>query len=301
MTPATRTAASTRRPTSSGAGAARSTTARTRFVSSFVYGLPCQKEGWLGWLVNGWQVAGLFTAQSGTPLDITMDGALLRAPGNTQRPDMDGDPEILGDVGGGKTWFDTTVFAAPAPNTFGNLTRNGAGINGPGYVQPRRLAREEVRHGPKYGEFRVDAFNLTNSLHANNPNSTFGGGDVRADHRRLRPAAGPVRPAVRLLACARAPHARAGSRLEAAALRRRRWARRRQPRRAAEERPSRDALHPGIIPQMSGPGAHADAGIAMFVSGPRFERSNGSGATYGRPASRPRRPARPGRAPTGCR
>ena len=28
--------------------------------------------------------------------------------------------------------------------------------------------------GSKYGEFRVDAFNLTNSLHANNPNTTFG-------------------------------------------------------------------------------------------------------------------------------
>ena len=28
--------------------------------------------------------------------------------------------------------------------------------------------------GAKYGEFRVDAFNVTNSLHANNPNTTYG-------------------------------------------------------------------------------------------------------------------------------
>jgi hypothetical protein len=28
--------------------------------------------------------------------------------------------------------------------------------------------------GSKYGEFRVDAFNLTNSLHGNNPNGNFG-------------------------------------------------------------------------------------------------------------------------------
>ncbi|MEO5819992.1 MAG: carboxypeptidase regulatory-like domain-containing protein, partial [Vicinamibacteraceae bacterium] len=58
------------------------------FVSSFVYGLPWQKEGWLGGVANGWQISGIFSAQSGTALDITMDGALLNTPGNTQRPDL---------------------------------------------------------------------------------------------------------------------------------------------------------------------------------------------------------------------
>ena len=96
-------------------------------------------------------------------------------PGNTQRPDMTGDPEILGNVGGGQTWFDTSAFAAPAANTFGNLTRNGAGVNAPGLLQPRRLAREEdPASAASFAEFRVDAFNVTNSLHPNNPNTTFG-------------------------------------------------------------------------------------------------------------------------------
>jgi hypothetical protein len=64
------------------------------FVSSFVYGLPFQKEGWVGALVNGWQMSGIFTGQSGLALDITMDGALLNTPGNTQRPDLVGDPDV---------------------------------------------------------------------------------------------------------------------------------------------------------------------------------------------------------------
>jgi len=61
-----------------------------------------------------------------------------------------------------------------AANTFGNLTRNGSGINGPGYVNLDGSLVKRFGGGSKYGEFRVDAFNLTNSLHANNPNGTFG-------------------------------------------------------------------------------------------------------------------------------
>ncbi len=145
------------------------------FVSSFVYGLPIQREGVLGWILNGWQVSGLFTAQSGTAVDITMPAALLRAPGNTQRPDLTGDPKKLGGIGGGQTWFDTTAFSAPADNTFGNLTRNGAGVDGPGYINLDGSLVKRFNFGARYGEFRVDAFNVTNSLHANNPNGTFGG------------------------------------------------------------------------------------------------------------------------------
>lgn len=144
------------------------------FVSSFVYGLPWRADGIVGWLVNGWQVAGLFSAQSGTAVDITMPGALLRAPGNTQRPNMNGESEILGGIGGGQTWFDTSVFSDPAANTFGNLTRNGAGIDGPGYVNLDGSLVKRFGMGSKYGEFRVDAFNVTNSIHANNPNGSYG-------------------------------------------------------------------------------------------------------------------------------
>lgn len=144
------------------------------FVSSFVYGLPWQKEGVLGVLSNGWQVSGIFTAQTGQPIQIAMDGALLRAPGNTQRPDLVGDPAILGGVGTGELWFNTSAFAAPPPNTFGNLTRTGSGVNGPGYVNLDASLVKKFGMGTRYGEFRVDAFNVTNSLHPNNPNGTFG-------------------------------------------------------------------------------------------------------------------------------
>jgi hypothetical protein len=144
------------------------------FVSSFVYNLPSKSEGWLKQVVGGWQLAGLFTAQSGLAVDNTMDGALLRAPGNTQRPDMTGAANVLGNVGGGQTWFDTSVFAAPPANTFGNLTRNSSGINQPAYYNLDASLVKRFEIGKKLAEFRVDAFNLTNTLHPNGPNGTFG-------------------------------------------------------------------------------------------------------------------------------
>ena len=82
------------------------------FVSSFVYGLPFQKEGVLGWVANGWQISGLFTAQSGTALDITRERRDCCARRATRSvPNMTGDAEILGDVGNGQLWFDTSVFS----------------------------------------------------------------------------------------------------------------------------------------------------------------------------------------------
>src|SRR5437773_3888027 len=105
------------------------------FVSSFVYELPFLKDarGALGAILGGWQVAGVFIAQSGTPVDIRAAGASLRAPQNQQRPNLNGTQRVIGDIGPGKQYFDTSVYSAPAANTFGSMTRN-AGPRGPAYV-----------------------------------------------------------------------------------------------------------------------------------------------------------------------
>jgi hypothetical protein len=145
------------------------------YVSSFVYVLPFRSEGPLNWVIGGWQIAGMFTAQSGRALDITMSNALLRAPGNTQRPDMTGNAGIIGGIGRGGLWFDTSAFKEPDPNTFGTLTRRGAGIDGPGFVNLDASLVKQLGTGDgRHAEFRVDAFNITNSLHANDPNTNFG-------------------------------------------------------------------------------------------------------------------------------
>ena len=170
------------------------------FVSSFVYGLPFQKEGWLGALVNGWQMSGIFTGQSGLALDITMDGALLNTPGNTQRPDLVGDPDVLGNVGGGTLWFDTTAFAAPAANTFGNLTRNGAGVNAPAYYNLDASLVKKIPFGHRFAEIRDRRVQRHQLAAPEQPGHHVRQRDVRADHRRIRSAPGPLRPPLRVLA-----------------------------------------------------------------------------------------------------
>ena len=69
------------------------------YVNTFVWSLPWFKEGGaMKWILGNWQVSGLFSAMGGTPLDVTMSGSNLRAPGNTQRPNYDGSTEVTGNT-----------------------------------------------------------------------------------------------------------------------------------------------------------------------------------------------------------
>ena len=149
------------------------------WVESFLYQLPVGpdrrwlKEGPLSQILGGWQVGGFFTAQSGLPINFTMSAATLNAPGNTQRPNVSGTPAVLGNVGPGQLWFDTSAFSSPAANTFGNAPRNGV-LDGPKFVNlDATLAKLfSFPHGVK-GEFRADVFNVTNTPHFDRPNGTF--------------------------------------------------------------------------------------------------------------------------------
>jgi hypothetical protein len=146
------------------------------FVSSFVYELPFFKNdsGALGAILGGWQVAGVFVAQSGTPIDIRAAGASLRAPQNQQRPDLVGTQQVIGDIGPGQQYFDKSVYAAPPANAFGNITRN-AGPRGPHYVNlDASLVKRIKVNGRIAAELRADAFNATNTPHFANPGRDFG-------------------------------------------------------------------------------------------------------------------------------
>jgi hypothetical protein len=63
------------------------------FTSSFTYLLPWGpqgtwlREGALGKVLGDWQITGLFSALSGTPINFSASAAGLRAPNNSQTPD----------------------------------------------------------------------------------------------------------------------------------------------------------------------------------------------------------------------
>ncbi|MGH9384601.1 MAG: TonB-dependent receptor domain-containing protein, partial [Vicinamibacterales bacterium] len=150
------------------------------YVQSFVYQLPVGPEGrWLrtgplSWVLGGWQVSGIFVAQSGLPINFTANAATLRAPGNTQRPDASGTPNVVGGIGPGNQWFETSAFSFAAPNTFGNVQRNAL-LDGPAYVNLDLSVAKWFRFsGESKAEFRIDAFNVTNRPQFDRPNGDFG-------------------------------------------------------------------------------------------------------------------------------
>src|SRR5438093_4003411 len=101
------------------------------FNVSFLYQLPVGpdrrwlRDGPLSQVLGGWQLSGFITAQSGLPINFTANGNNLHAPGNTQRPNVNGTPNVLGNIGPGSLWFDTSVFGAAAPDTWGRARRDG--------------------------------------------------------------------------------------------------------------------------------------------------------------------------------
>jgi len=149
------------------------------FVQSYIWEVPFgPKKRWLHsgpgrWLLGDWQVNGILTLQSGLPLNITAPSATLNAPGNGNRPNVNGNPAIYERVGVGQLWFDTSVFSAPAAATYGNVGRNI--LRGPGFANlDFSLFRRFPVTERVSSELRVESFNFTNTPHFNNPSGSFG-------------------------------------------------------------------------------------------------------------------------------
>jgi hypothetical protein len=147
------------------------------FAASFIWDTPFFKEstGVLHWVLGGWQLSGIFTAYSGTPVNFSASNALLRAPDNKQWPTrIAGDPEVFGDIGPGQLYFDTAAFAAPPENAFSNMTRFDS-IDGPGFWRVDLSLVKRFNFGNRVSaELRADAFNAFNHPAFGNPNGSFG-------------------------------------------------------------------------------------------------------------------------------
>jgi len=170
---------------------ARSDTDRLHnYVLSSVYELPWGpnkkwlNDGMTAKILGGWQLSGLFDAQSGQALTIGGNGTLLNTPGNTAFANLTGDNKVLtsgdtagngcpGGLGPGRCYFDPSVYSLPAAGVQGNMKRH-SGPDGPGFWQLDGSLFKRVQiGGSKYVEFRVDAYNVTNSVRWANPNTGF--------------------------------------------------------------------------------------------------------------------------------
>ena len=130
-------------------------------------------------VLGGWRVAGILSYLSGTPFNVTsgVDRALQGCGGcSGQRPNLNGDPELPGDRSREEKiakYFNTdtvTLWTLPDLGQYGNAPRNV--LRGPGYFNTDLSLTKLFRLTPDGGrvEFRLEAFNLFDTVNLNNPN-----------------------------------------------------------------------------------------------------------------------------------
>ena len=74
--------------------------------------------------LGGWQLSGIFTAQSGTPFSALMSCADINAQGNNCRPNLLAGRALPPDERSIRQWFDTSAFAIPSVPQYGTAGRN---------------------------------------------------------------------------------------------------------------------------------------------------------------------------------
>ena len=173
-----------------------------RFVASYLYDMPFFKNssnGLLKYLVSGWQISGVTTIQSGSPVNITFaaDRANIGIAG-LQRPDLVGavpslncQPNTAGTTDLARreqiNCYDPSAFALPAQFTFGNTPRNV--LRGPkSSITDLALLKNVPMSGSVRLQLRAEIFNVFNTVNFGNPGSSFGA----ASFGRIT-TAGPMR------------------------------------------------------------------------------------------------------------
>ncbi len=147
---------------------------RQIFRAFYVYDIPLFTDAskMLGKIAGGWQVSGVFRAQSGDYLDVTLgEDRNLDGTGG-DRPNVSGPIQYASGNRDARmnAWLaNTSVFSTPAVNVFGNLGRNA--VVGPSsWGSDLSLLKNFRFWEGKTLQFRAEAYNFLNHANLNNPN-----------------------------------------------------------------------------------------------------------------------------------
>jgi hypothetical protein len=152
-----------------------------RFVASYIYDVPFLKNSSqpiLKYAVAGWQVGGVTTIQSGSPVNVTLSGDPANIGiSNLQRPNLVGSvPDLncqpLANSRELISCYDASAFQLPAAFTFGNAPRNL--LRGPKSVSTDLSLMKNFRIGAgAQFQFRAEIFNAFGNVNYGNPNGVF--------------------------------------------------------------------------------------------------------------------------------
>jgi hypothetical protein len=152
-----------------------------RLVASYIYDVPFFKNSsnpLLKYAVAGWEISGATTAQSGSTINVTLNGDPANIGiNNLQRPNLVGpvptlNCQTLANSRQLVNCFDSTAFQLPAAYTFGNAPRNV--LRGPkSIVTDLSLMKNFPLGGGRQFQFRAEMFNAFNRVNYGNPNGVF--------------------------------------------------------------------------------------------------------------------------------
>lgn len=139
----------------------------------FGKGKPLLASGIGAKILGGWQLSGIFTFRTGTPLTFTGNNSLNLGSGGTTTLEQVAPVEVLGGIGAGNPWFSTASFARTPSPTQGDSGRNifsGPNLWGANAGLSRWM---QIREGMRL-QLRLETLNTTNTPQFSNPNTGFG-------------------------------------------------------------------------------------------------------------------------------
>ncbi len=155
-----------------------------RLVATFDYLLPVGRGRAYGKSMNrlldavlgGWELSGIFTASSGSPLGITQSASNLWQ-GN-QRPNLVGDPSRPGSPRNKlNNYFNVDAFQSVGPDLIGSGPRFLSNYRGPSLInEDVTLMKNFVIQERKSVQLRLEAYSATNSPQWGNPGTGFAPG-----------------------------------------------------------------------------------------------------------------------------
>ena len=148
------------------------------YSQSFNYQLPFGQgrrflsSGPAAWVLGGWNLSGIISVASGTPMTFTANGSSLNTPGETQTADQAGPVTLPKGINVGNPWFSTSSFTQPTGVRFGSSGRNI--LSGPGLFALNASLAKNFRIRERFGvEVRAESFNLTNTPQFSNPSTSL--------------------------------------------------------------------------------------------------------------------------------
>ena len=128
----------------------------------------------LNGLLGGWELSGILTFIKGFPIAPTLSSGTLWDP--NQRPNLIGDPSMLGSaLDRMNNYFNVNSFSRPTTDTLGTAARTlnyrAPGIANGDLTVMKNFALAEH----KSFQFRLEAYNFTNTPTFGAPNASHGG------------------------------------------------------------------------------------------------------------------------------